>query len=400
MANETCKQLAARTEHELLGNILPFWLEQAPDRERGGFWARVSPDLSRRERSPRGLILTTRILWTFAAAYRQYHDEAYLKMARTAYEEVCSAFVDPQHGGVFWMLDEMKRPLDESKKIYGQAFAIYSLVEYHLASGDAKALEHALAIYELIEKHNYDPLHTGYLESANRDWSPTEELRLSAVDMNEKKSMNTHLHLLEAYTRLFSVWGDGGLRERLVSLINNFFDHIIDNRTHHLILFFDESWRPKSRKISYGHDIETSWLLDEATHLLADPILSRKSGQLSVAMAEAVLKEGVAPDGGLFYERDETGRPDHDVHWWVQAEAVVGFVNAYQNSGRAEFLAAALRSWEFIEEHLIDRTHGEWFYKVDAGRNADLQLHKISEWKCPYHSSRTCLKLARRVKKC
>ncbi|HOC24998.1 MAG TPA: AGE family epimerase/isomerase [bacterium] len=400
MASETCRQLAARTERELLDNILPFWLEQAPDREQGGFWARVSPDLQVRERSPRGLILTTRILWTFAAAFHQYKNPAYLEMARKAYEEVCSAFIDPRYGGVFWMLDAERRPIDDSKKIYGQAFAIYSLVEYHAASGDAGALEQALAIYELIEKHNYDPLHTGYLESANRDWSPTEELRLSAIDMNEKKSMNTHLHLLEAYTRLYREWRDDGLRERLVSLVNNFLDHIIDSRSHHLILFFDESWQPKSGKVSYGHDIETSWLLDEATQLLTDPILARKCQKVSVAMAEAVLAEGVAPDGGLIYERDESGRPDHDVHWWVQAESVVGFANAYQNSGRPEFLAAAVRAWDFIAEHLIDRIHGEWFYKVDGERRVDRQLHKISEWKCPYHNSRTCLELARRVKKC
>ncbi len=399
MASEICRQLAARTERELLENILPFWLEQAPDSERGGFWARVSPDLTVHERSPRGLILTTRILWTFAAVFRQYQNPACLEMARKAYDEICSAFIDHQYGGAFWMLDANRQPLDDSKKIYGQAFAIYSLVEYYAASGDTVALEKALAVYKLIEKHNFDPLHTGYIESANRDWSPTAELRLSAVDMNEKKSMNTHLHLLEAYTSLYKEWQDDGLRERLVSLVNNFLDHIIDNRSHHLILFFDESWQPKSDKVSYGHDIETSWLLDEAAQLLADPVLSRKCRKVSVAMAEAVLAEGVAADGGLDYERDGNGHPDHDVHWWVQAESVVGFTNAYQNTGRQEFLTAAVRAWDFIEEHLIDRTHGEWFYKVDGARRADTQLHKISEWKCPYHNSRTCLELARRVEK-
>ena len=400
MANETCKELAARAERELLDNILPFWLAHAPDQEQGGFWARISPDLRIREREPKGLILHARILWTFSAAYRLYKQSDYLTMAERAYTELCRHFFDPVHGGVYWMVGADGVPIDDSKKIYGQAFAVYSLTEYHRASGDAEALQRALALFDLIERHNYDPLHTGYLESANRDWSAANDLRLSAIDMNEKKSMNTHLHLLEAYAQLYRVRPDAALRERLVSLINNFLDHIIDNQTSHLVLFFDEAWQRKSGKISYGHDIETSWLLDEAAQVLADPGLSRKCQKVSLAMAEAVLREGMAADGGLAYERDETGALDADVHWWVQAEAVVGFANAYQNSGRIEFVQAARRAWDFIEMRLIDRTHGEWFYKVNAAREPDLQLHKISEWKCPYHNSRTCLELAHRVKNC
>ncbi|HOT98052.1 MAG TPA: AGE family epimerase/isomerase [bacterium] len=399
MASETCKQLALRAERELLSDILPFWLEEAPDRERGGFWARVSPDLQVRERAPKGLILNARILWTFSAAYRQYLSPVYLGMARRAWHELATFFTDPIYGGMFWMLDERNLPLDDSKKIYGQAFALYSLTEYHLASGEQEPLERALAIYRLIEEHNYDSVNTGYLESASRDWSPTQDLRLSAVDMNEKKSMNTHLHLLEAYTQLFRAWPDDGLRERLVQLINNFLDHIIDAGTYHLVLFFDEHWQPKSHKISYGHDIETSWLLDEAAQALGDPVLGRKCQKISVAMANAVLEEGVAADGGLCYECEE-GHTDAEVHWWVQSEAVVGFANAYQNSGRPEFLTAAVRAWDFIEAHFFDRTFGEWYYKVNAGRETDHHLHKISEWKCPYHNSRACLELVRRVKQC
>lgn len=399
MASETCKQLAERAERELLSDILPFWLEEAPDREHGGFWARVTPDLRIHERAPKGLILNARILWTFSAAFRQYQSPVYLGMARRAWHELTTFFTDPQYGGMFWMLDENNAPLDDSKKIYGQAFALYSLTEYHLASGEQEALDRALAIYRLIEQHNYDQTNTGYLESANRDWSPAQDLRLSAVDMNEKKSMNTHLHLLEAYTQLFRVWPDAGLRERLVQLVNNFLDHIIDPHSHHLILFFDEKWQPKSAKVSYGHDIETSWLLDEAAHTLGDPVLTRKCQKISVAMASAVLAEGVAADGGLGYER-EGEHVDPEVHWWVQSEAVVGFANAYQNSGRPEFLSAAVHAWDFIENCLYDRTFGEWHYKVNAERLVDLQQHKISEWKCPYHNSRACLELVRRVKQC
>lgn len=399
MESDTSQQLAVRCEKELLNNILPFWLEQSPDREHGGFWARVTPDLKTKTRSPKGLVLNARILWAFSAAGRQYHDPAFIELAERAYQEIANRFLDPLYGGVFWMLDAEGRPLDDSKKIYGQAFAIYSLVEYYRAGANSDALNLARAIYQLIEKHQYDPAETGYMETANRDWSPALTLRLSDVDLDEKKSMNSHLHMLEAYTQLYRVWPDPVLRGRLVGLVNNFLDNIIEPDSFHLALYFDEKWNRKSGRISFGHDIETSWMLDEAAEVLGDPILMRKCKKVAVAMAEVVLAQGLNPAGGVFYEVTEAGEIDRDVHWWVQAEAVVGFFNAFQNSGRSEFLQAAARAWDFIEEFLIDRTNGEWFYKVDRDNQPDTSLHKISEWKCPYHNTRACLELLRRTNK-
>jgi cellobiose epimerase len=398
MENETCRQLAARTEKELLNNILPFWLAQAPDQEQGGFWARLSPDLKTRARTPKGLVLNSRILWAFSAASRFYNNSAYLAMADRAFQEITARFLDPVYGGMFWMIDENGTPLDAHKKIYGQAFAIYSLVEYYLASSHPAALQHARAIHELIEKHHYDTIYSGYLETTKRDWSATDELRLSDVDLNEKKSMNSHLHMLEAYTQLYRAWPNVGLRGRLVDLIDNFLDHIIDADSKHLILFFDEKWNPKSKRISFGHDIETSWMLDEAAAVLADPILIRKCNKITVAMAEVILHQGVNADGGVIYEKTENGELDLDVHWWVQAEAVVGFTNAFQNSGRSEFLRAASDAWDFIAAYLVDRSFGEWFYKVNKDRVPDASMYKISEWKCPYHNTRACLELLRRTK--
>jgi mannobiose 2-epimerase len=397
MENETCKQLAARTEKELLNNILPFWLAQAPDQDRGGFWARISPDLQTRTRTPKGLVLSSRILWAFSAASRYYQNGAYLEMADRAFQEITTRFLDQVYGGMFWMLDEHGAPLEANKKIYGQAFAIYSLVEYYFASKNPAALQHALALHELIEKHHYDASYSGYLETTKRDWSATDELRLSDVDLNEKKSMNSHLHMLEAYTQLYRAWPNIALRGRLVGLVNNFIDHIIDPNSHHLILFFDERWQPKSKRISFGHDIETSWMLDEAAGVLADPILVRKCNRITVAMANVVLNEGMNSDGGVLYEKTEAGELDRDVHWWVQAEAVVGFTNAFQNSGQQEFLRAASRAWDFIEAYLVDHTYGEWFYKVNNDKTPDATMNKVSEWKCPYHNTRACLELLRRT---
>jgi len=397
MPSELLQQLRDQAATELQVHILPFWLREAVDREKGGFWARISNDLQIRARSPKGLILNTRILWTFSAAYRQLGNPEYLEIAHRAYHYLVSRFVDKVHGGMYWMLDADGKPMDTSKKIYGQAFAVYALTEYFLATGSADALRLARKVYELVETYNFDCVYGGYLETSNRDWSPTENLRLSDVDMNEKKSMNTHLHLLEAYIQLYRAWPDAGLRGKLAALVENFTQHIIDPRTRHLRLFFDETWHCKSRKISFGHDIETSWLLDEAVRLLDDPLLGKTIRDVSLQMVDAVLQEGVAPDSGVHYERDEIGDLDLEVHWWVQVEAVVGFLNAYQKSDREVYLEAAHRAWKFIMTYLVDRKYGEWFYKVKADRTPAMEMFKVSEWKCPYHSGRACLEIMRRI---
>src|SRR5208282_5346757 len=269
------------------------------------------------------------------------------------YEYIAQYFWDSELGGVYWMVDREGRPLDTKKRIYGQAFTVYALAEYAHASGDQEAIVKAMRLVERIESAGHDDVNGGYFETFERDWTAAADQRLSEVDMDEKKSMNTHLHLLEAYATLLRYREDTTVRFRLRELIEIFLKHIIDPATQHFILFFDEEWHPRSEAISFGHDIEGSWLLCEAAQILGDPGVLKRVREAAVKMAQAVFDQGLDTDGGLLYEADPTGIIDSDKHWWPQAEAVVGFLNALELTGQQHFMDAAGRSWAFIERHIV-----------------------------------------------
>ncbi len=389
--------LRQRVEAELLSNILPFWLKYAVDDEFGGFRGQIANDLTIDPHAAKGVILNARILWTFSKAYSVYRNPVYLGAARRAYEYLVRFFWDEQFGGVYWMVDYQGRPLDTKKRIYSQAFSVYALAEYYHAAGDAEILARALRLVEVIESAGHDNEQRGYFETYERDWSLAADQRLSDADLDEKKSMNTHLHLLEAYATLLREHEDATVRLRLRELIEIFLDHIIDPANHHFILFFDEQWRRRSNVISFGHDIEGSWLLYEAAQILGDPALLDRVRAVALKMAQAVYEEALDTDGGLQYEADPTGIIDTDKHWWPQAEAVVGFLNAYELSGKQHFQNAAERSWAFIENHIIDHEHGEWFWRVSKDGVPNNEQDKVGPWKCPYHNSRTCFEVMERM---
>jgi mannobiose 2-epimerase len=389
--------LRQRVEAELTADILPFWLKYSIDDEYGGFRGRIANDLTIDPHAAKGLILNARILWTFSKAFSFYRDPVYLATARRAYEYVSQYFWDHEFGGVYWMVDCDGRPLDTKKRIYGQAFTVYALAEYAHSSGDQEAIAKAMRLVERIEAAGHDDVNGGYFETFERDWTAAADQRLSEVDMDEKKSMNTHLHLLEAYANLLRHREDTTVRFRLRELIEVFLKHIVDPATQHFILFFDEKWHPRSETISFGHDIEGSWLLCEAAEILGDAGVLKRVHEVAVKMAQAVYEQGLDTDGGLFYERAPDGQFDTDKHWWPQAEAVVGFLNANELTGRQHFMDAGERSWAFIETHIVDREHGEWFWLVSRAGEPDANKDKVGPWKCPYHNSRTCFEAMERL---
>jgi mannobiose 2-epimerase len=385
-----------RIEDDLRQNVLPFWIDRVVNPEGGTFFGSISNDLTVDPAAERGALLTSRILWTYAAAYAMYGDPDYLTMADHAYGDLMSRFHDGVNGGFYWSIAADGTVLRDRKQVYGQAFALYALAEYHGATVKRDPLDQAIAVYRLIEEHAR-ARHGGYLEAFGRGWEPIADMRLSAVDLNEPKSQNTHLHVMEAYTRLLALWPDPGLKAALLEIVDTMLLRIVDPATGHLGLFFAEDWAPRSDRVSYGHDIEAAWLLVRAAEALGDPGLLSRIKALALKIADVTLREGVDSDGGVYNQGGPKGLTDTNKEWWPQAEAVVGFMDAFRLSGNDRYLDAAFRTWDFIELRLIDRLRGEWFRGVTRdGRVLDNEL-KVSFWKCPYHNGRAGLEAVRRL---
>jgi mannobiose 2-epimerase len=373
-----------------LYNILDYWMDYSIDKENGGFYGKINNDNQIDITADKGAVLNARILWTFSAA----KNNTYLDIAHRAFEYTNTYFIDKEYGGVFWSVDYKGNPVETKKQIYAQAFNIYACSEYYLATQNESAKQIAIDGYRLIQQHSYDPAYGGYLEAFTRDWQEIKDLRLSDKDANEKKTMNTHLHILEAYTNLYRIWPDKALAGAIRELLNIFSSKILNAKTGHLHLFFDEHWQVKDDIISYGHDIEASWLMLEAAEILSDNSLIDKFRKIAVQMADATL-EGIDKDGGLWYESSPHGLIA-EKHWWPQAEALVGFVNAFQVSKNESYLLKALNTWRFIDQYILDKSKGEWFW----GRKQDYSImeeDKAGFWKCPYHNGRACLELMKRL---
>lgn len=398
MNKQTKQFFLERVRDELELNLLPFWLRHSVDRERGGFIGELSDSLQVARDAGRGLVLNARLLWTFSAIAGYNQSRPCLELADRAWRQLRDGFWDSRFGGAYWALDSFGKPAVTLKKTYGQSFVIYGLAEYYRLVRQAEALRLAIDLFRLIEAHACDVRAGGYFEVFTEDWRYAKSQRLSEEDPEAPKSMNTHLHLVEAYTHLYSVWSDPLLKARLRELVRLFLDRIIDPVSGHFQLFFDAFWKSLTRQVSFGHDIEGSWLLCRAAEALGDPVLQEETIRAAVRIAEVVLSGGLNANGGLIYGTDDDGTFNPESHFWCQAEAVVGFLNGYQLSGRERFLEAAWRVWRFIEDYQADRQQGEWFWKLDAGYRPDRSMPKVSEWKCPYHNSRACLETMQRLK--
>lgn len=386
------QEMAGELEH-----ILQFWLTHAADHENGGFLGRIDSDMTVHPEAPKGLVLNARILWTFARAYRHNPNAEYLRMADRAMAYLESCFKDPEHPGYFWMVDYLGNPLDTKKQIYGQAFYLYGITEYILATGRQDLLGLAEQLYLIVEQ-SFDSVHGGYRDAYARDWTEDNSLRLGEHDLNTRKTMNTQLHILEAYTNYYRVCSSPQLADQLRKLLQVTLERIVDLENGHFFMYFDDDWTVASPAVSYGHDIEGSWLILEAAEVLGDEELLARSKEAALRMADAVLKEGVDTDGAVMWEGDAAGVQDTDKHWWGQAEAIVGFVNAWQITGEDRYWQAAADCWTFTREHLIDKVHGEWFWSTDKNGVPSLAEGKVNEWKCPYHNGRACFEIIERLK--
>jgi mannobiose 2-epimerase len=422
---KTVQRLKLEVREVLENNILRFWMDNMVDEEHGGFYGRMDGKGLLHPDADKGAILNARILWTFSAAYRVLGKEEYLTMATRAKDYVIEHFMDMEYGGVYWSLDYKGNPVDTKKQFYAIGFVIYGLTEYARATGNREALDYALQLFDCIEEHAFDREHNGYIEAMTRDWQPIADMRLSELDANFPKSQNTHLHIIEPYTNLLRCLKELQAKEScdyvpaigsvlpidisvsmetvlcvegaLRNLIDIFTDKILNPETHHLDLFFDMDWTRGAEQLeSYGHDIECSWLMHETALVLGDAQVLAKVEPI-VQMVAKASEKGLRPDGSMIHEANlDTGHVDDDLHWWVQAENVVGWLNIYQHFGDEDALQKALHCWEYIKENLIDYEHGEWFWSRHPDGTLNTVDDKAGFWKCPYHNGRMCLEIIER----
>jgi mannobiose 2-epimerase len=372
-------------------------MKYAPDLENGGFYGAVNNEMQIQNEVERSAVLCGRILWTFSTAARKLEDPAYLQTANWAYEYLTSRFWDQQDKGVFWSLDQYGQPHNDRKHTYAQAFSIYGLSAYYRANGDQQCLALAQEIFRLVDAHSFDSEYGGNIECRARDWSPLQDMRLSGKELNSAKSMNTLLHLAEAYAALAQIWPDPTLLDRLSGLVNTFLDHVIDPVSGHQHLFFDASWNSLSDSISYGHDIETSWLLEDCAKALPDPALLARTQANAVFMAQVVYDQALGADGSILYEATPDGEKNEARHWWAHAEAMVGFYNAYQISGQNHFKQATQRVWKYVQQRFIDPQGHDWIKVIDKDGLPIPSYPRIGPWECPYHHSRMCFELSDRL---
>lgn len=373
----------------LVGNILPYWLKLKDPR--GGFYGEVKADGTVLRDASRGVILNARIIWSFAAAYQAIPDKEYLLAAIHAKDWFLKHFCDHKYGGVYWSVAADGTREDTKKQLYAQGFAIYGLSELYKVTKDDEVLKAAVNIYRVVETYFADKEFGGYTEALARDFSPLEDMSLSAHDINADKTMNSHLHILEAYANLYQVWPDAGLKKAVEQLLDIIGTKVM-NADGHLQLYFRRDWSVLPGGVSFGHDIETSWLALECAFAIKDEAVVERVRPWALAMAHAG-NEGLLPDGSMRYERLLDGTYDDSRQWWVQAETVVGNLWLYRHRGQQCPLQSALAAWKYIKDNLVDPVDGEWWWAILPDGSKDMSQPKAGFWKCPYHNTRMCLQV-------
>ena len=376
---------------ELQENILPFWSRLI--REDGSFPGRVSIDGSIDMAAPISSVMAFRILWMLSAAARCVDDCAVASLADRVYKYVTDVFVDRENGGVWWSILPSGDALSNKKQSYAIGFAIYALSEYAMLRNSQEAKELAMQLFRTLEEKVWDADGQGYVEAFNADWTELDDVRLSEKDMNAVFTMNTHLHILEPYTNLYMLTSDADVKSAIVRLLDIFRDRIYDSATSHLGSFFNSSWTRLDSEISFGHDIEASWLICEAAEAVASDDPSYR--ELADSLVRS-CESGFLGDGSLAYKSGADGL-DRERHWWVQAEAVVGLLKMYKRTGELRWLERCQQTWQYIKDNLIDANGGDWYWSRLPDGSINYKEDKAGFWKCPYHNGRMCIELMKEL---
>ena len=381
----------AEVHQELTRRILPFW-SGLRDAVRGGYVGKMDYDLTRHPEADKGCILNSRILWFFSEAYLLLKDEALLGEARHAYE-MLKRMTDQQNGGVYWSLHADGTVADATKHTYNQAFAIYALSAYFRAGKNPYALERAKVLFRMIEDKCRDA--GGYLEAFTADWRPESNEKLSENGVMATRTMNTLLHVMEGYTGLYQVWSDPELKARLYEILDIWESKIYNKEKRRQEVFFDHEYHSLIDLHSFGHDIETSWLTEKTLEALDDPALTARIRPRLLEMADHTWHAAFTDHG--FANECERGVVNQKRIWWVQAEALMGFLNAWEKTGETRYWDAMLSQWNYIRDVMTDkRTNSEWFWYVNEDGTPGSDEPIVEPWKCPYHNGRMCIEVLRR----
>lgn len=386
--------LSKEMKQHLKSVIIPFWKNLRDDRY-GGFYGYMNYDLKIDKEADKGCILNSRILWFFSNAYLLLKEESLMKEAVHAYRFMQEKCMDHKNGGIYWAMTFDGKPLETIKHTYNQAFAIYALASYYDASCDQEALKTAMDLFELIEGKCRDEM--GYLEAFDEKFNEIDNEKLSENGVIAEKTMNTLLHVFEAYTELYRVSKEEKVRICLEEMLNTFSEKVFNPKLRRQEVFFDQKLNSILDLHSYGHDIETAWLIDRGLEVLGTQGEHGRIGEITAILTDEIYK--VAFDGHSLANEAEKGVVNEDRIWWVQAETVVGFLNGFlKNTNDVKYLTAASDTWEFIKEYLWDkRKKSEWFWKVTKEGVAASEKPIVEPWKCPYHNGRMCFEVIRRI---
>ena len=371
----------------LENKILPFW-KNLKDDEYGGFFGYMDEGLRTDRKADKGCILNSRILWTFSTAALMSGREDLKECARHAYE-FTGRFLDREHGGVYWSVTYDGKPADTTKHTYCQAFAVYGLAAYYRLTGDEEALGKAMALFRVIETKCRDE--GGYLEALKADFSPESNEKLSENGVMASRTMNTLLHVIEAYAELYRARADEEVRAAGEAGLRQCLGTIYNPEKRRMEVFFDADFRPLLDMQSYGHDIEGSWLLWDAAETMIAPSERESFRKMCLDLMENATERALT-DHGLHYEIVD-GKMNTIRAWWPQAEALLGLAFGWQETKNPKRLEQMLVQWKYIREVIVDpRDGGEWFNEIrEDGTSVGKPV--VEEWKCPYHNGRMCLRL-------
>lgn len=384
------------TIYQELKSIASWWLDNSIDNINGGFIGEIDDKGNQIFHANKGIVLNSRILWFFSELAIKTKNTAHTLAAVRSFNYIISYFDDAEFGGAFWELDCQGQVVNSKKQTYAQCFCIYAFSSYFKLTGSKLALCKAEQYFQLVEMHAFDNENGGYIEAMSQRWDSVEDFRLSAKDKNVPKSMNTHLHVLEAYTAFYQIKKDAQTKNALAGLLDAFIDNIVDSHSGHQKLFFDMKWNDLSEAFSYGHDIEASWLLYEAIEVLSDLRIAKKAYPVVLKLASSCLNEAIGSKGQVcdeFVFSTQTKSEQSD--WWVQAEALVGFLNAYSLTKDKRYFDACIKIWDYIDQYHLDKSCGEWHWVSKNDLSFLQPRYKVGFWKAPYHNGRAMMELCK-----